>query len=73
MGEQVSLTTACTRPRASLDVIVNLAVIQLSARRVMPGVRPQSTRFSHSYDLFAPPSTTLEPLGQPSFGVYEGI
>jgi len=34
-----NLTAASTRPRISLDVIVNLALITLNARRVMPGVR----------------------------------
>ena len=36
------LTTACTRPRISVPLIVNLSVAQLDARRVMPGVRPLS-------------------------------
>src|ERR1051325_6936562 len=36
------LTTACTRPRIRLNVIENLAVITLNARRVMPGVRQLS-------------------------------
>ena len=33
------LTTPCSRPRISLSFIVNLAVPQLSARRLMAGVR----------------------------------
>ncbi len=33
------LTAACTRPRVWRPLIENLAVAQLSARRVMPGVR----------------------------------
>ena len=33
------ITTACTRPRIRLNVIENLSVVQLDARRVMPGVR----------------------------------
>jgi hypothetical protein len=33
------LTTACTRPRVSMDVVENLPLITLNARRVMPGVR----------------------------------
>ena len=34
-----NLTTACTRPRVSENVIVSLSVLTLCARRVMPGVR----------------------------------
>jgi hypothetical protein len=34
------LTTACTRPRISENVTVNLSVPMLNARRVMQGVRP---------------------------------
>ena len=39
VGRHCSLTTPCSRPRISSDVIENLAVITLNARRVMPGVR----------------------------------
>ena len=33
-----NITTACTRPRISVLLIVNVSVAALDARRVMPGV-----------------------------------
>ena len=44
------LTTACTRPRISVNVTVNLPPITLNARRVMPGVRRFTLRSSIVFD-----------------------